>query len=225
MQDIDSNSYFIYEGVSRLGYSVTPQEVSQLLVYLEVLRQWNTKMNLTAIRDEREIIVRHFLDSLAGLAVLPGKDSSAAPCKVMDIGTGAGFPGLPLKICRPKVHLTLLEPRQKKAAFLHAVCGQLGLQGVSILPERLEALAQQPKHQGGYDILTSRALKVSGLMSELASSLLRANGQLVLWTAQGDGHLLHEHKSPSVWDRPRIIPYRLPFDDMERSLVVFQKAG
>ncbi len=222
MQDIYNNSYFITEGVNQLGYSVTPEEVSQLLVYLEALKQWSAKINLTAIRDERGIIIRHFLDSLAGLAVLPAENSSAAFCKVIDVGTGAGFPGLPIKICRPKILLTLLEPRKKKAAFLHSVCGQLGLKGVSILAERLEMLAEQPQHQGGYDILMSRALKASEFLGP-ASSLLHADGRVVLWTAQVGETLLHKNKGLSVWERPRAISYRLPFEGVERSLVVLQK--
>lgn len=224
MQNIENYSYFITEGINRLGYSVTPEEVSQLLVYLEALKQWNTKINLTAIRDERGIIIRHFLDSLAGLAVLPAQNSSTAPCKVMDVGTGAGFPGLPIKICRPKILLTLLEPRKKKAAFLHFVCGQLGLTGVNILTERLEVLVKQPQYQEGYDILMSRALKVSEFLG-LASSLLHANGRLVLWTTQVGGALLHESKGLSVWKPPRVISYRLPFEDVERNLIVLEKAG
>jgi 16S rRNA (guanine527-N7)-methyltransferase len=222
MQDIENYNYFITEGIKRLGYSVTPKEVSQLLVYLKALKQWNTKINLTTIQDEREVIIRHFLDSLAGLAVLPVQNSSTIPCKVMDIGTGAGFPGLPIKICSPLIHLTLLEPRKKKAAFLHSVCGQLGLTGVDILAERLEALAKAPRYKEGYDILLSRALKVSRFLG-LVSSLLRTNGRLVLWTVQASGALLQESKGFSMWKPPHVISYRLPFENLERNLIVLEK--
>lgn len=222
MHNIEEYSYFITEGVNRLGYSVTPEEVSQLLIFLETLQQWNTKINLTSVRDGREIIIKHFLDSLAGLSVLPPKDSSTAPCRVIDVGTGAGFPGLPLKICRPKILLTLLEPRKKKAAFLHVVCGQLGLTGVDILSERIEILAKKSQYHASYDFLMSRALKVSEFLGP-ASSLLHANGQVVLWTTRVDEHLLRGGKTFSVWKRPRTISYQLPFEGSERNLVVLQK--
>ncbi len=222
MYNIENNSYFINEGVNRLGFSVTSKEVSQLLVYLAALKQWNTRINLTATRDEREIIIQHFLDSLAGLAALPTENSEPL-CKVMDVGTGAGFPGLPIKICRPRILLTLLEPKKKKAAFLHSVCGQLGLKGVSILTERLEMLAKQPQLQDNYDFLMSRALKTTEFLGP-ASSLLHVGGRVVLWVARAGQDLLHENKGLSVWEPPRVISYRLPFEGAERSLIVLQKA-
>ena len=223
MQNIDNNSYLISEGVKQLGYSVAPEAISQLLSYLEALKQWNARINLTAIRTDRGIIIRHFLDSLAGLEALPAENSPEAPWRMMDVGTGAGFPGLPIKILRPKIQLTLLEPRKKKAAFLHSVCGQLGLQGVSILAERLEMLAKQPQHQGRYDILMSRALKASEFLGP-ASSLLHGGGRIVLWAAAQAGEdLLQKNKGFSGWDRSRVVSYRLPFEGVERSLVMLQK--
>ena len=218
-----TNTKLILEGAQQLGVCVSEDQISKLLIYLEELKQWNARINLTAIRDDRGIIIRHFLDSIAGMAALGKGASSGVPSGVIDVGTGAGFPGMPIKICRPQIFLTLLESNKKKVAFLHSLCGTLGLKGIQILAERLEWIAKQPSHQGAYDILMARALRPSMFLGQ-ASHLLCPGGRVVIWTARAGEGLLRELKDPAVWSQPEVLCYRLPFEDIERNLIVLRKA-
>lgn len=218
-----NNTKLILEGAQQLGVFVSEDQISKFLIYLEELEQWNARINLTAIRDDRGIIIRHFLDSIAGMAALGKGASSVVPSGVIDVGTGAGFPGMPIKICRPQIFLTLLESNKKKVAFLHSLCGTLGLKGIQILGERLERIAKQPSHQGGYDILIARALRPSRFLGQ-ASHLLRPGGRVVIWAARAGEELFRELKDPAVWSQPEVFSYRLPFEGIERNLIVLRKA-
>jgi 16S rRNA (guanine527-N7)-methyltransferase len=231
MQHNENNRDLILEGAKRLGIRLSQKDSSQFLLYLKTLKYWSSRINLTAIRDDRGIIIRHFLDSLAGLAILPGEKPTSnrkilleTSYRVMDVGTGAGFPGLPLKICRPQIILTLVEPSNKKAAFLHSICGQLGLKGVNILTERLEAIVQQPQHQRAYDYIVSRALRPSKFLGP-AVFLLRPGGRVVLWVSQKDESLLKEINNLPGWGQPEPISYRLPFENIERWLILLTKSN
>ena len=218
-----NNTKLILEGAQQLGVFVSGDQISKFLIYLEELKQWNARINLTAIRDDRGIIIRHFLDSIAGMAALGKGASSGVPSRVIDVGTGAGFPGMPIKICRPQIFLTLLESNKKKVAFLHSLCGTLGLKGIQILGERLEWISKQASHQGAYDILMARALRPSGFLDQ-ASHLLRLGGRVVIWAARAGEELFRELKDPAVWSQPEVLSYRLPFEDIERNLIVLRKA-
>jgi len=228
------NTKLVLEGAQQLGVCVSEDQISKFLIYLEELKQWNARINLTAIRGDREIIIRHFLDSIAGMAALADLPPSpppplgqgpwsGLPSRVIDVGTGAGFPGMPIRICRPQIFLTLLESNKKKVAFLHSLCGTLGLKGIQILGERLEWLSKQPSHQGAYDILMARALRPSMFLAQ-ASHLLRLGGRVVIWAARAGEELFRELKDPAVWSQPEVLSYRLPFEDIERNLIVLRKA-
>ncbi|MGH7274379.1 MAG: 16S rRNA (guanine(527)-N(7))-methyltransferase RsmG [Nitrospiria bacterium] len=218
-----NNAKLILEGAQQLGVCVSEDQISNFLIYLDELKQWNARINLTAIRDDRGIIIRHFLDSIAGMAALGKGVSSGVPTRIIDVGTGAGFPGLPIKICRHQIFLTLLESNKKKVAFLHSLCGTLGLKGIQILAERLERIATQPSHQGAYDILMARALRPSMFLGR-ASSLLCPGGRVIIWTARAGEELFRELKDPAVWSPPEVLSYRLPFEGIERNLIVLRKA-
>ena len=228
MQDIKNNKYLLLEGAKRLGFPLSQEEASQFLNYLEMLKRWNSKINLTAVRDDRGIIIRHFLDSIAGLAALSTQKLTTegiliqTSYQVVDVGSGAGFPGLPLKICRPQILLTLVESNRKKTAFLHSICGQLELKKVSILDLRLEAMIQEFQYHGIYDFVISRALKSSKFL-DLAALFLRPGGLLVLWVSRKDKSFSKELKHLPGWSDPQIICYRLPFEDIERSLLLLSK--
>ena len=206
------------EGAEKIGVSLSPPQISSLRTYLDELVRWNQRMNLTGIRDRQGMIVRHLLDSLAALAVLPFLHASCPAYRILDAGTGAGFPGIPLRICRPQLRLTLVEARRKKAAFLHTVCGRLALKGVQVLPERLEGVAKEPSHRQNYDLLTARGIRPSTLLGP-ASALLGRGGRMVIWAA-GD---LKAADFPG-WVLDQALPYPLPFEDRRRQLQVLRQA-
>lgn len=200
-------------GASTMGIPLVPSQIGQFLRYLAILKEWNRRMNLTTITSDEEIIEKHFLDSLAGLKAIDRPEGKT----VLDLGTGAGFPGLPLKIAAPGLRLTLVEPSQKKVAFLHHLCGLLGLTGVTLLNERVEALL---KTRIRYDVIVSRALARPQAVLRKASGLLRPSGRLVLYL----GRAPRGKDALESADWEETLPYSLPFSKIHRRLEVFRPA-
>ena len=132
---------------------ITNKQLSQLELYAALLKEWNEKMNLTAITDDEGIAVKHFIDSIS---VLKCESLSGSP-KLLDVGTGAGFPGIPLKIMRPDTELTLLDSLNKRLVFLGEVCSALSLQA-ELIHSRAEDGSREAKHREQYDIVISRAV-------------------------------------------------------------------
>jgi 16S rRNA (guanine(527)-N(7))-methyltransferase RsmG len=142
---------------SAFGITLTPEQMSLFARLLEELLSWNEKMNLVSVRSADEVLWRHFADSLAVLPLI-GKLSPDAGLAVADIGTGAGFPGIPLKIVRPDISLTLVESITKKTAFLEHIVKTLALPAVRIVNDRAEKLGQDTDFRERYDIVLSRAV-------------------------------------------------------------------
>lgn len=181
--DPASPSAALAEGGVRLGVPLSPHTVASLVCYLQELMRWNAKVNLTGLTTERDIISKHFLDSLSAFKLIqpaPGLLRPESTLRVLDVGTGAGFPGLVLKIQAPDLAVTLLEPSQKKAAFLHHMIGLLGISGVSVLSARMEALG--PGQAGPFDLVTSRAVRPELILAE-APRLLVPGGRVLLFRA------------------------------------------
>lgn len=166
------------EGARTLGLSVEPPVLEQLLLYLAELKRWNAKVNLTGLRTDRDIVSKHFLDSLAVLQFL-GEAPSLA-----DLGSGAGFPGLVLKILRPEMTITLVESRGKKAAFLEYVASVLKLTGVTVAQVRLTPQLTR-KWGPRFAAVTSRATFALPRLVELAAPLLLPGGRLLALKGPG----------------------------------------
>jgi 16S rRNA (guanine527-N7)-methyltransferase len=160
------------EGVAALGLKLPPATLEHLRIYLEELQIWNAKTNLTGLKNPRDMIIKHFLDSLA---VLPFVGRAAS---LIDLGSGAGFPGLVLKLARPALNLTLVEARQKKAAFLEYLVSRLRLTGVEVVQTHL-TISLARKWEPKVDAVISRATFLLPRFLELAEPLL-AKGGLVL---------------------------------------------
>ena len=160
------------EGVAALGLKLPPATLEHLQIYLEELQVWNAKTNLTGLKDPRDMVIKHFLDSLA---VLPFVGQAAS---LIDLGSGAGFPGLVLKLARPALNLTLVESRQKKAAFLEYLVSRFKLTGVEVVQTHLTpALAQ--KWEPKVDAVVSRAAFLLPRLLELGAPLLAPGGMLL----------------------------------------------
>ncbi len=156
-----------------LGLTLTQQQCRAFRLYHKELETWNTRFNLTAITDSKGVQIRHFLDSLSCLQVI-GEVSRGQ--SLIDMGTGAGFPGLPLKIVRPALRLTLLEATGKKTDFLRHVVDLLELRDVTVIHGRAELIGHDPLHREAYDWVTARAVAALPTLVEYLLPLCRLGG-------------------------------------------------
>jgi 16S rRNA (guanine527-N7)-methyltransferase len=163
------------QGLQRLDPLVSGQQVQLFLRYRQELIEWNGRFNLTAITDPAEILFKHFLDSASILAVY---DKPRA--RVLDIGTGAGFPGLPLKILRPQWRIVLLEATGKKVTFLRHIIQTLELSEIEAVQGRAEELAHQQTYRASFDLVTARAVASLPVLLEYAAPFCRVGGQIIL---------------------------------------------
>ncbi len=161
---------------SLVRVQLTPTQVQQFRRYAAELAEWNERVNLTAITDPAAIEVRHFVDSLSCLLVMKPRQGSP---RVVDVGTGAGFPGLPLKIAWPELQLTLVEATGKKVAFLRHIVDTLGLKGVVLINDRVESVGQMPDHRESYDWALARAVAGMRTLAEYLLPLAKIGGHVL----------------------------------------------
>jgi len=169
---------FTIRSVRDLGLTFGETHADQFMRYLAHLIEWNKSINLTTIIDPKKIIIKHFVDSLIGLVATDFPKHGV----VLDVGSGGGFPGIPLKIVRPDIRLTLVEPTQKKCSFLNSVIGLLKLQDVSTYCGTIEQYAKQPLRDV-IDVVVVRALKYEEMREHLAA-LLTSRGKVVLYRTE-----------------------------------------
>ncbi len=160
----------IFQG-KQVGVKITPAQAEQFQSYLRLLLEWNEKINLTAITDPAEVAEKHFVDSLTLLSHCRIKQGA----KVIDVGTGAGFPGIPLKILRPDIQLTLLDSLNKRLKFLETVCFALAVQA-ELVHKRAEEAGLDPKMREGYDVVTARAVAPLNILCEYCLPLVKMKG-------------------------------------------------
>jgi len=173
---------FTINSVRELGLTIGDSHAKQFMSYLAHLITWNKTINLTAITDHEEIIIKHFVDSLAALVATSFPQNGA----VLDVGSGGGFPGIPLKILRPDLRLVLIDPVQKKCSFLNSMIGLLTLHDVSTFNGTIEQYAKRPLDHV-IDMVVVRALKFQDIKEHIPT-LLNSNGKVVLYRADPITH-------------------------------------
>ncbi len=167
------------EGARHLGLTLTPEQVHQFQAYFESLVEWNRRVNLTAITDPEAVQVRHFLDSLTITLALEGLPWAGSGFALLDIGSGAGMPGIPLKIVYPLARLVLVDSVAKKTAFLTHVVAQLALPGVEVVTRRAEEMAHRPEYRESFDLVVCRAVAGLATLAELTLPFCRLGGVVV----------------------------------------------
>jgi len=179
----------LIEGAGKLGIEFNARQVKQFELYYQELIEWNKKINLTAITDYSSVQVKHFLDSLTITLALPGEEVERPGFNIIDIGTGAGFPGVPLKIIFPQPRLVLIEPTAKKTAFLHHVICKLELENVEVLNNRAEEAAHLLLYRERFALVLSRAVALLPTLVELALPFCQIGGRFI---AQKKGEIEQE---------------------------------
>ncbi len=170
---VDELAGAFIDGLAKLG--VSDQRTEQFVRYREELLDWNTRINLTAITDPEEMLTKHFLDSLSLLLAYDQPQT-----RLLDIGSGAGFPGLALKIARPVWQVTLLEATNKKVLFLRHMVDVLHLEGIEVVHGRAEELGHTRGYRGAFDMVTARAVSALPALLEYCAPYCRVNGRIVL---------------------------------------------
>ncbi len=213
---------YLVEGAKELGIELSEKRVKQFLTYLEILQDWNKRMNLTSLKDPKEIIITHFLDSLT---VAKGIDEIDL-LRVIDIGTGAGFPGIPLKILKPEISLALLDSSKKRIGFLKYLSKSLKLKGLEIIWGRAEEYGRKEGYRERYDIVLARALARLNILVELGIPFLKIRGLFIAQKGEKLKEELEEARRAIEilgGELKGIISLRLPFSRKSRKLVIVEK--
>jgi len=214
----------VREAQQLFGIHLTGRQVVALMNYERELLDWNQKFNLTAIRDVEGIRTKHFLDSFSCVLAWKGNP----PTRLVDVGTGAGFPGLALKILYPAMRLTLVESVGKKARFCRHIVSEMKMEGVEVLTARAEEVGQMGVHREQYDWAVARAVADLPVLAEYLLPMLQVNGHML--AQKGVSAPAEVHKSEQALkilggQMRQLIPVTLPGVADERYLVVIDKVA
>jgi 16S rRNA (guanine527-N7)-methyltransferase len=208
-----------------IGLEVSPGQIQQLEQYARFVLDWNQKINLISRQKAEQTVAGHIADSLAALPLLDeAAISSPVPMTVMDLGSGGGFPGFPLKICRPGINLTCVEATQKKAKFLDLASQELALQNVTVVPQHSQELVKEKELLGKYDVVLCRA--VAGLKELVKSSFpfLRPGGVLLAFKAQKAEQEIKEAEKELAKTHLRVKTIKeYVIDGKSRQIIVLEK--
>ncbi len=212
-----------YHGLEQLKIDLSEKQVQQFIDYYELLVEKNKVMNLTAITDFKEVIIKHFLDSLSIV-----KCVSLTQERVLDVGTGAGFPGIPLKIVYPDIDLILLDSLNKRLIFLNEVIEKLGLEKVKTLHGRAEDYAKKVEYREKFDLCVSRAVAKLSSLAEYCLPYVKKDGFFISYkSGKVEEELFFSQNALKILGGKvdQVKEFTLPDTDIERSLVVIRKTS
>jgi len=205
------------------GIELNENQKEQFATYFQVLVEWNEKMNLTALTDEKDVYLKHFYDSISAAFYTNFSDEEL---KICDVGAGAGFPSIPLKICFPNLSVTIVDSLQKRITFLNELAAKLGLQQVAFYHDRAENFGKNPKFRETFDIVTARAVARLSVLSELCLPLCKKGGTFIAMKgAQGMDELDDAGMGIEMLggEVERKETFSLPEEDSERSIIFIEK--
>ena len=212
----------VSSGASELGIELSCEQLGQFDEFARMLVEANRKHNLTRITDPHDIVTRHYLDSLTCLSARAIDSGSS----VIDVGTGAGFPGIPMAIARNDLKVTLLDSLRKRLAFLEDAAGKLGLSNVETVHARAEDAGRDSAHREVYDVAVTRALSRVKVIVELCLPLVRVGGYLIAQKSKDVEHELDEARAMIGQLGGRLSEaarLTIPYTDIQRSLVIVEK--
>lgn len=217
---MDESAFIQYLSVK--GIDLSDQQIRQFETYYHFLIEWNQKINLTAITEKDEVYLKHFYDSLIPLWVFDIPEN----CKLVDVGAGAGFPSIPIKIVRPDIDLTIIDSLNKRINFLDHLIQALDLTGVTAVHSRAEDAGQNPAYREQFDIATARAVAALNVLTELCLPLVRKGGAFLALKGQASSQEIAEaDKAIKVLGGKFEEEFieTLPIEDANRSIVYIRK--
>ncbi len=213
------NKKLLKEGAKAFGIHLEEKDLKAFTLYLRELLKWNQKINLTAIRTEKEIVLKHFLDSLSVIPFLPNISS------LFDIGSGAGFPGIPLKIIRPELKVTLIDSVRKKVDFQRHIIHLLELKGIEAIHGRVQDQQILQRFGGSFDGVIARAFSDLHTLLALSFPFLKERGALIAMkgkVSDQEIQLLTQSNAIS-YQLKKTVSFNLPFSSFKRTILLFEK--
>jgi len=209
------------DGSKEFGIDLTQEQLDKFSKYAGLLVEWNEKMNLTAITDEEGIVIKHFLDSLSLFIALPEKANS-----LIDVGTGAGFPGIPVKIVRDNMNVTLLDSLEKRIKFLNEVCSALSLNDIKAVHGRAEDFGIDKKYRESFEAATARGVAPLPVLLEYCLPFVKVGGYFLAMKGPDAMNEIKESKNALDVLGGEVLEakkFKLPFSDIERCIVIVRK--
>ncbi|AIQ55526.1 16S rRNA (guanine(527)-N(7))-methyltransferase RsmG [Paenibacillus sp. FSL R7-0331] len=206
------------------GIELSPRQLEQFELYYRELVSWNEKMNLTGITERDQVYTKHFYDSLSLAFYINMNEVNS----LADIGSGAGFPGIPLKICFPHIKLTIIDSLSKRISFLQHICDTLELTGVQLIHGRAEDISRQFVHRDAYDVVTARAVARLSLLNEFCLPFTRKEGIFAAMKGNDPGEELSEAGRSLKELRAelkKVESFSLPVEESARHIVMIRKTG
>ncbi|MHC5251561.1 16S rRNA (guanine(527)-N(7))-methyltransferase RsmG [Listeria kieliensis] len=209
--------------LAEAGILLTETQMQQFERYYELLVEWNEKMNLTAITDKEEVYLKHFYDSISAAFYVSFNDFNT----VCDVGAGAGFPSLPLKICFPHLEVSIVDSLNKRITFLNHLADELGLTNVHFYHDRAESFGQNKAHREQFSLVTARAVARMSVLAELCLPLVKKDGVFLAMKAQQAEQELETAKKAIAVLGGKVtehFAFQLPAENSERNIYVIKKA-
>lgn len=209
-------------GLEKLDIKLSQEKLNKFLIYYEMLIDRNKVMNLTSITQFEEVVEKHFLDSLSIVRIVDLKQKK----KILDLGTGAGFPGIPIKIAFPELEIVLMDSLNKRVLFLEDVISELGLSNITAVHGRAEEMARKPEYREQFDLCVSRAVANLSSLSEYCIPFVKKNGLFISYKAgeiDDEVHMAKKAVQQLGGEIQQVEKFMLTGTDVSRSFVIIQK--
>ncbi|TYQ14746.1 UNVERIFIED_CONTAM: 16S rRNA (guanine527-N7)-methyltransferase [Acetivibrio alkalicellulosi] len=208
------------KGALNFNITLSEKDISSFFIYKDILSDWNKKINLTSIEDDREVVIKHFIDSLSITPYI--KDENI---KIVDIGTGAGFPGIPLKIVMDNLNITLLDSLEKRTKFLDEVIEKLNLKGIKAVHSRAEDKGISNDYREKFDKAVARAVANLPVLLEYCLPFVKVGGYFIAMKGSSIEEIDNSKKALDILGGKieEIAEFELPFSDIKRNIIIIRK--